>query len=137
MKLRVLCNRKNSTVFLIDCFLYTVSYKPILSVIFLIKHTYQHERIFLFLEPNESKSPYLYVQELYCSYFATFNVCLTYKFFIFKVLSSTRQLRCKRVCYSSQRLFFSLFKGWDVRFFLHWTKQKNPKKFFKKLQKPF
>ena len=41
-------NKKNSPVFLIDRFLYTVSYKPILSVIDLIKYTYQHERIFPF-----------------------------------------------------------------------------------------
>ena len=41
-----------SPVFLIDRFLYAVSYKPILSVIDLIKYTYQQERKFLFLEPN-------------------------------------------------------------------------------------
>jgi hypothetical protein len=40
--------KKNSPVFLIDHFLYTVSTKPILSVINLIKYTYQHQRKFLF-----------------------------------------------------------------------------------------
>ena len=35
------------------CFLQTVSYNPILSVIDLNKYTYQHKRIFLFLEPND------------------------------------------------------------------------------------
>ena len=47
-------NKKISPVFLIDRFLYTVSYIPILSVINLIKYTYQHKRIFLFLEPNDT-----------------------------------------------------------------------------------
>ena len=65
-------NKKFHRCFL-DRFLYTVSYKLILSVIDLIEYTYQHERIFLFLEPNESKSPYL-CKTFIADYFATFNI---------------------------------------------------------------
>ena len=66
-------NKKISPVFLIDHFLYTFSYKPILSVINLIKYTYQHESIFLFLEPNDWIKKSIFEQELYCKLFSNFQ----------------------------------------------------------------
>ena len=44
-----------------------------LNVIDLIKDTYQHERIFLFLEPNQQIIKPMFVKELYCRLFCNFQ----------------------------------------------------------------
>ena len=63
-------NKNISPVFLIDRFLYNVSYKPILSVLInLIKYTYQHT---LFFRTKCIKKS-IFVKELYCILFCNFQ----------------------------------------------------------------
>ena len=110
-------NWKISPVFLKDRFLYTVSYKPTLSVINLIKYTYQHERIFPFLEPNDWIKKSIFVQELYCILSCNFwfrSLCI--------LSSPSGNQRSIWTCFSDLKRIYGIMHKWCLIFFeSFWT----------------